>query len=45
MKGDDEKCMEAGATAYLPKPIDPDRLVALVHMLVSAAAGRLPGRK
>jgi CheY-like chemotaxis protein len=30
MAGDEQKCLEAGATAYLPKPIDPDRLLALL---------------
>jgi len=31
MKGDEARCLEAGATAYLPKPIDPDALLALLH--------------
>jgi CheY-like chemotaxis protein len=31
MKDDREKCLEAGATDYLPKPIDPDRLLAVLH--------------
>ena len=31
MKGDEARCLEAGATAYLPKPIDADALLALLH--------------
>ena len=31
MKGDREKCIEAGATAYLTKPVDPERLLALLR--------------
>jgi CheY-like chemotaxis protein len=30
MKGDEERCVEAGATHYLPKPIDADRLLAVL---------------
>jgi CheY-like chemotaxis protein/signal transduction histidine kinase len=30
MKGDEEKCVEAGASHYMPKPIDVDRLMALI---------------
>jgi signal transduction histidine kinase/CheY-like chemotaxis protein/HAMP domain-containing protein len=31
MKGDEARCIEAGASAYLPKPVDADSLLALLH--------------
>jgi HAMP domain-containing protein/signal transduction histidine kinase/CheY-like chemotaxis protein len=35
MKGDREKAIEAGATDYVTKPVDPDQLLAVVHRWLS----------
>ncbi|HEX8953341.1 MAG TPA: response regulator, partial [Polyangia bacterium] len=35
LKDDREKCVDAGASDYLPKPIDNDRLVELIRMWVA----------
>jgi CheY-like chemotaxis protein len=34
MKEDRQKCLEAGATDYLSKPVDPDRLTSLMRVLL-----------
>jgi CheY-like chemotaxis protein len=40
MKGDREKCIEVGATDYLPKPVDPDGLARVLHArLIGGAQG------
>jgi CheY-like chemotaxis protein len=31
MKDDRDRCLEFGASDYLPKPIDPERLLALLN--------------
>ena len=35
MKGDDEKCREAGCTGYMTKPIDADRLLATISPILA----------
>jgi CheY-like chemotaxis protein len=37
MKGDREKCIEAGASDYITKPVDPERLLAFIHLWLSQA--------
>jgi signal transduction histidine kinase/CheY-like chemotaxis protein len=37
MKGDPDKCVAAGANDYLPKPIDGDRLLAMLNGLLARA--------
>jgi signal transduction histidine kinase/ActR/RegA family two-component response regulator/HAMP domain-containing protein len=38
MKGDREKAVEAGASDYITKPVDPDRLLAVIHHWVNGTA-------
>jgi CheY-like chemotaxis protein len=37
MKEDRVRCIEAGASDYMPKPVDGDRLVSLLHAWLSTA--------
>ena len=39
MKGDREKCMEAGAWDYLSKPVDPEFLLAVLRSWLHRYAG------
>jgi CheY-like chemotaxis protein len=32
MKGDRQRCLEAGANDYLSKPVDPDKLLSLLRV-------------
>ena len=38
LKGDREKCIEAGMDDYLPKPVSPDRLSAKIGTWLSESA-------
>lgn len=45
MKGDRESAIAAGASDYVPKPVDPDRLLAVVHHWLGRGGGRRAGAK
>ena len=42
MKGDRQKCLEAGASDYIAKPVDLDLLMALLRVWISRSRAR-PG--
>jgi CheY-like chemotaxis protein len=44
MKGDREKALAAGASEYVTKPVDPERLLAVLHVWMDRAAPASPIR-
>ncbi len=43
MKGDMERCLEAGMDAYVSKPLSPARLFEAIELVITAAAARRAG--
>ena len=39
MKGDREKCIEAGATDYITKPVDTEQLLSLLRVWLYGSTG------
>ena len=45
MKGDRQKCLDAGASDYISKPVDIDLLLALVRVWIGRARGQQANAK
>jgi len=44
MKGDRQKCIQAGASDYVSKPVDIDHLISVMRVSIQRTdAGRLTG--
>ena len=41
MKGDRQKCLEAGASDYIAKPVDLDLLLALLRVWIGRSRARV----